>query len=88
MAAAQATAGGGALVTGVTMQSRMALLRPLLADAQVDVLLVASDDNRRYLSGFAGSAGALLVGHDGAWLIADFRYWEQASRQAPDCELV
>lgn len=70
------------------MQSRMALLRPLLAEAHLDVLLVASDDNRRYLSGFTGSAGALLIGRDGGCLIADFRYWQQASRQAPDYELV
>lgn len=73
---------------GVPMPTRLERLSPLLADAQIDVLLVTGHDNRRYLSGFTGSAGALLVTRAGAWLIVDFRYWEQAARQATRCEVV
>lgn len=36
---------------------------------------------RRWLSGFTGSAGDLLVTLDGALLWADSRYWLQAARQ-------
>jgi len=70
------------------MRARLDRLRPLIAAAHVDVLLVASVDNRRYLSGFTGSAGALLVSADGAWLIADFRYWQQAAQEASDCTII
>lgn len=70
------------------MRARLERLRSLLAEAAVDALLIASADNRRYLSGFTGSAGALLVSLDGAWLIVDFRYWQQASDQATDCTIV
>lgn len=70
------------------MSTRLERLRAQFADAQVDVLLVGSADNRRYLSGFSGSAGMLLVSLTGVWLVVDFRYWQQAERQAPDCAIV
>lgn len=75
-------------VTGGEMRARLERLRALLAEAAVDVLLITSAENRRYLSGFTGSAGALLVSLDGAWLIADFRYWQQAADQAPAFTIV
>jgi Xaa-Pro aminopeptidase len=56
-----------------------------------DALLVTTAENRRYLSGFTGSAGALLVaaGQDGpARLLTDFRYVEQAAGQAPEYQVV
>jgi len=70
------------------MPTRLERLSPLVDEAQVDVLLVTGHENRRYLSGFTGSAGAMLVTTTGVWLIVDFRYWEQAARQAPNCEIV
>jgi Xaa-Pro aminopeptidase len=70
------------------MRARLERLRPLIAEAALDVLLVVGADNRRYLSGFTGSAGALLVSSDGARLVADFRYWQQAAEQAPDFAIV
>lgn len=51
-------------------------------------LLVSSPDNRRYLSGFTGSAGSLLVTRDQPILAADSRYTEQAHHQAPDFRVV
>ena len=45
--------------------------------------LVTSDVNRRYLSGFPSSAGAVLVTKDHARLLLDFRYYEAAQKSAP-----
>ncbi|MDV7390664.1 aminopeptidase P family N-terminal domain-containing protein, partial [Arthrospira platensis SPKY1] len=42
----------------------------------------------RWLSGFTGSAGYLLVTAEKALLATDFRYWEQAMAQSPDFTLV
>lgn len=50
----------------------------------LDAMLVSSPENRRYMSGFTGSAGYLLISHDDAMLATDFRYVEQAGSQAPD----
>lgn len=47
----------------------------------VDGLLVSSLTNIRYLTGFTGSAGLLLLVPDGAVLITDGRYESQAAEQ-------
>ncbi len=47
-------------------------------------MLISGPENRFYLSGFDGSAGYLLITGDDAVLATDFRYIEQAGRQAPD----
>lgn len=70
------------------MNSRVQRLRQKLADQRIDALLVSTPENRRYLSGFTGSAGFLVISQDHALLATDFRYWEQVKRQSPDFELV
>ena len=47
-------------------------------------MLVQGPENRRYLSGFTGSAATLVIAQEAAVLITDFRYIEQATAQAPD----
>jgi Xaa-Pro aminopeptidase len=78
-------------VTGA--RERLACLRRLLADRQLDGYLINSTDEhlseylpeararRAWLSGFTGSAGELLVGLEQSWLFVDSRYWEQADKQ-------
>lgn len=70
------------------MPSRLDNLRYTLSEKQIDGLFVSHVTNRRYLSGFTGSAGFLLVTHTNAMLATDFRYVEQAKNQAPDFEVV
>ncbi len=57
---------------------RVARLRKSLRCHSVDALLVTSRENVRYLTGFAGSAGWVLVSTDDMLLITDSRYIEQA----------
>ena len=66
------------------IQRRMAALRAEFSNWEVDGVLIGSASNRRWLSGFTGSAGWLLVIEKSAVLGTDFRYWDQAARQAPD----
>ena len=70
------------------MTDRRARLRAALAEAGLDGILVTAPPNRRYLTGFSGSAGMVLVTNDRAALATDFRYWEQVETQTPDWELV
>lgn len=70
------------------MEHRLQRLRQRLAEEGLDVLMVSQPANRRYLSGFTGSAGTLFIGHSEALLYTDFRYWTQARQQAPTWELV
>jgi Xaa-Pro aminopeptidase len=71
----------------MTMTPRLEKLRQKLAENELDAILISQADNRRYLSGFVGSAGYLLVSRDKAILATDSRYVEQAKEQAPDFEI-
>jgi Xaa-Pro aminopeptidase len=68
-------------------RSRVARLRAELAERDLDALIVSQPSNRRYLSGFTGSAGYLLVSDRETRIATDFRYFEQAAAQAPDYRL-
>jgi Xaa-Pro aminopeptidase len=67
---------------------RLAKLRALMAHNQTDALLVTSDVNRKYISGFTGSAGMLLITANKALLYSDFRYRTQAPAQATSFEFI
>jgi len=53
-----------------------------LAEHKVDAMLVSFGPNLRYLSGFTGSNGSLLVLPDKAILFTDPRYTIQARQEA------
>ena len=63
-------------------------LRDEFAKAGIDGLLVTSPFNRRYISNFTGSSGAVLIGAEKAKFITDFRYVEQAQKQCSGFEIV
>ena len=64
-------------------------LRAVAAEAGLDAVLVTNLLNVRYLTGFTGSNGALLLRTDGADLFGtDGRYTTQAGTQVPDVELL
>jgi Xaa-Pro aminopeptidase len=76
-----------------SIHDRVSRLREAMALAGVDFFLVPSSDahqseyvpeawqRRAYISGFTGSMGDALVGHDGAWVFADSRYWLQGEAE-------
>lgn len=70
------------------MEKRLNKLRTFLAAKQLDGIIISKPENRRYFSGFTGSAGILLVTHTQAKLLTDFRYIEQASKEATLYEIV
>ena len=54
---------------------------------ELDGVLISAPENRRYLSGFSGSAGYLFITKANAVLVTDARYTEQATNQSPDFEV-
>lgn len=76
-----------------SVPQRLARVREVMAEAGMDALLVPSADphlseylpgywqGRRWLSGFEGSVGTLVVTPEFAGLWADSRYWEQAEKE-------
>ena len=67
------------------MTDRLTHVRAALAARDLPALLVSSPANRRYLSGFTGSYGWLLVTPTAALLFTDSRYTLRAAREAPTC---
>ncbi|GAB4536789.1 MAG: aminopeptidase P family protein [Anaerolineae bacterium] len=63
-------------------------MRELLAENGLDGMLVTQPENRRYLSGFTGSAGVLVITGDRQAIATDFRYYDQVRAQCPGWELV
>ena len=69
------------------MNQRLERLVSILTKEGLDAILVEYAPNRRYMTGFTGSAGTVIITPDRAFLATDFRYYEQAQVQAPDYEL-
>lgn len=69
------------------MSTRLDSLAAFMAEHNLDAFLVTNAQNRRYLSGFTGSSGALLLTKDQPYLVTDFRYYQQSTHQAPDWRL-
>lgn len=65
------------------MQNRIGKLRAAMAGAGLGAFLAWKPENRRYLSGFAGSHGAVLITPAQQYLITDNRYLEIARGQCP-----
>ena len=77
----------------MTVSERLNALRERMQEQGIAALVVPTadphgseylsehDQIRRYLSGFTGSAGTLVVHHKGAALFTDGRYFIQAQRQ-------
>ncbi len=77
------------------IQRRLAALRDLLAQRQLDALLVSQPESRYYLSGYTGtdlpprdSAGYLLITAQTAHLLTDMRTRQQAEQEALSYEVV
>jgi Xaa-Pro aminopeptidase len=67
---------------------RLIKLRRKFSENKIDAVFITQAENRRYLSGFDGSAGFLIIKEKKAVLATDFRYTEQAIVEAPDFEIL
>jgi Xaa-Pro aminopeptidase len=70
------------------MKTRVDKLRAKMSELGVDAFVVTTPENRRYLSGFTGSAGTLFITQQRQIIVTDFRYVEQSAQQSPDFHLV
>lgn len=68
--------------------SKLEKIQKQLHSQKIEAVLVTSEYNRRYVSGFTGTSGAALILPNKAYFITDFRYIEQAAKQAQGYEVV
>lgn len=77
-------ANSDAPVPSADHSGRLSALREGLTEARLDAFLLVHPPNLRYLTGFTGSNGVLVVfREEGCLLTTDFRYEEQAEQQVP-----
>jgi Xaa-Pro aminopeptidase len=62
-------------------------LGDLVAERELDLLLVTNLVNVRYLTGFTGTNAAVLLGPGRRSFLTDFRYVERAEREIPDYDV-
>jgi Xaa-Pro aminopeptidase len=70
------------------LKNRIAAARAYLERFDVDAILFSDLCDIRYLCGFTGSEGTLLLNDTGASFLTDSRYTSQASREVSGCTVV
>ncbi|APH04440.1 M24 family metallopeptidase [Bacillus weihaiensis] len=63
-------------------------MRERFKELSIDGMLITSNYNRRYLTGFSGTSGVAVISEDQAVFITDFRYTEQAAKEVDGFEIV
>lgn len=75
-------------MSGPNYGARRKRLVRLFEEAGIDGLLITSEANVQYLTGFTGDSTWLFVGKKEAILISDTRYTTQIARECSDLEVV
>ncbi|UTR14475.1 Xaa-Pro peptidase family protein [Salipaludibacillus sp. LMS25] len=63
-------------------------LRHQFKENGIDGILITNPYNRRYLTGFTGTAGVVVVSDEKAKLITDFRYIDQAQEETTGFDII
>jgi len=67
---------------------RIRQLQERMAGANVDAFFTLAAPSMRYLTGFTGEEGYLLVLHDGVHLVLDGRFTTQAKEECPGVDVI
>lgn len=70
------------------LKSRRSRLKLFFEKYSLNAVLFTDLRNIRYLCGFSGSEGALLVSRDHAWFLCDSRYTAQAAEEVQGAEIM
>lgn len=70
------------------MMSRFDKIAALLDRQQLDAILITSEPNRLYATGFSSSAGAAVITRSNHYFITDSRYIEAASKKIDGCQIL
>ena len=71
----------------MTFNKRVDLLKQKLSAINLDGAFITNLTNIRYLTGFTGSAGSLLILDNKQYFFTDGRYIEQSKNQVKNCDI-
>lgn len=69
-------------------EARQGSVRKIMDDHHLDAILFSSLENIRYLCGFTGSDGAMVVTSKDSFFLTDSRYWTQAEEEVKGSQIV
>ena len=69
-------------------EERLKSIRKILDLNQLDGILFSSLENIRYLCGFTGSDGALLITGKESFFLTDSRYWTQSEEEVKGSQII
>jgi Xaa-Pro aminopeptidase len=72
----------------VFYSSRLTQIRNYIKKKRIDGFLITDINNVRYLTGFSGSSGLLLITGEKSFFVTDFRYKEQSEREVKGWDIV
>lgn len=70
------------------MENRVLRLREDMGKLNLDAVLIEESKNKRYISGFTGTAGSIIITKEKCILFTDFRYIQQANNQTNNFEII
>lgn len=70
------------------MNKKVEALKKSLEERNLDSAIIFKPESRRYLTGFTGSSGYVVITNNRNIFITDFRYVEQALKQCKDFEII
>ena len=70
------------------MTTIISKVQELLTKQNIDAIIIGSSYNRRYVTGFTGTAGTVFITETTATFITDFRYTSQAKNQAKNYDII
>jgi Xaa-Pro aminopeptidase len=71
-----------------SFENRLMSVQKMIDSNQLDGILFSSLENIRYLCGFTGSDGALILTQKGSFFLTDSRYWTQADEEVKGPQIV
>ncbi len=70
------------------LKNRRSRLKPFFDEFSLKAVLITDLRNIRYLCGFSGTEGALLLAPDRAWFLCDSRYTAQAAEEVQGADVM
>ena len=71
-----------------THRFRQKSARKILSSCELDAFLITNLENIRYLCGFTGSDGALVLTKTASFFLTDSRYWTQSAEEVKEARVV
>ena len=75
-------------MTGFQFKTRLMSVQEIINSNSCDGILFVNLENIRYLSGFTGSDGALVVTPKESFFLTDSRYWTQAEEEIRGAQII